>query len=175
MSIDWQFHANVDYENWVQNFDKKTKYKVIIILPGLGGSSNNGYIRFLSNYLVQTDDTYICGILNPRGSGFTELKTDRVQTLTKTSDWDDAFKFIENNLKEMGLDYNLYAIGMSIGSNILINYLGTYQTNLKAALTLNNPWDVNLAINMMRKSVVESFLTKSLSDAFLLRKGTNFT
>ena len=75
----------------------------------------------------------------------------------------------------MGLDYNLYAIGMSIGSNILINYLGTYQTNLKAALTLNNPWDVNLCINMMRKSVVEKFLTMSLSEAFLLRKGLNFT
>lgn len=69
--------------------------KVILIFPGLGGSSDRMYIKYLVNYLTNFDSRYLVGVIHTRGSGYTELKTPKFTDNTSVSDdWEEALDFI---------------------------------------------------------------------------------
>jgi predicted alpha/beta-fold hydrolase len=59
-----------------------------------------------------------------------------------------------------------------MGANTLLKYCGEKSDHckLKGVISINNPWDVNSAMNLMRNKVVEPYLVFSLVDAFLSRK-----
>jgi predicted alpha/beta-fold hydrolase len=40
------------------------------------------------------------------------------------SDWETSFDFVAHKYEEVGIDFEMYAIGISMGSNVLLNYLG---------------------------------------------------
>ena len=64
-----------------------------------------------------------------------------------------------------------------MGANTLIKYCGekSEHCKFKGIISVNNPWDVNTAMNLMRGKVVEPYLVFSLIDAFLSRKTQTWT
>ena len=71
-----------------------------MIFPGLGGSSDRVYIKYLVNHLTNFDERFLVGVIHCRGSGYTELKTAKFTDNTQISDdWEQAIDFISQKFK----------------------------------------------------------------------------
>jgi len=70
MTIDW---------TWPKQLPTDKKTKVIVFHPGIGGSSDKPYVKFLSNFLLESCDdqnnTYVSAVLHPRGVGTSEMSS----------------------------------------------------------------------------------------------------
>jgi predicted alpha/beta-fold hydrolase len=58
----------------------------------------------------------------------------------------------------------MVGVGMSMGANLMMRVAGEqgYRFPLEAMVSLNNPFDLWLAINLMRDTPYEKFLAKEL-------------
>lgn len=54
----------------------------------------------------------------------------------------------------------MYGVGVSMGANLLMRYqaLSTDQSKFKAIISFSNPFDVQLASNLMKKTVFEKYI-----------------
>ena len=77
--------------------------------------------------------------------------------------------------KEAGPDTEFVAIGLSMGANIMVRYVGMQgaSTPFSAIASVNNPFDLWLTINLMRGSMSEAWLVKKLRNDLILRKANN--
>jgi predicted alpha/beta-fold hydrolase len=64
-------------------------------------------------------------------------------------------------------------IGMSMGANLMMKAAGLQGDSfpLDAMVSLNNPFDIWLAINLMRKTPYERYLAIELKQQLLSKKG----
>lgn len=62
-------------------------------------------------------------------------------------------------------------VGMSMGANLLLRIAGIHKENfpLEALVSLNNPFDIWLAINLMRGTLYEKFLARELRKNTIVR------
>ena len=72
---------------------------------------------------------------------------------------------------QAGKDAELVGIGLSLGANTLLKIAGQQKENfpLKAIVSVNNPFDVWCAINLMRGTVYEKHLCKELRKKMVMR------
>jgi len=149
-SLAWAQH-NGQYKN-----DKKSKVLVVII-PGLTGGAKDEYIKDLVNRLC--DAGYKCVVYHPRFNGSQLILPDEGH-LDILSD----FKTTIEHIKDKEKDIKLFGIGHSYGANLLLNYLGTFnqENHFIGAVSLANPYNLMLAENKMRRSVVDRVVTNFL-------------
>jgi predicted alpha/beta-fold hydrolase len=59
-----------------------------------------------------------------------------------------------------------------MGANLLLKYCGEKSDHckFKGLISINNPWDIQVAMNLMRNKIVEPYLTSSLLDTYFIRK-----
>ena len=64
-----------------------------------------------------------------------------------------------------------------MGANVLVRAAGLQGKDfpLKAIASVNNPFDVWLAINLMRGNPYEKYLARELRDSLILRENHNMT
>ena len=73
--------------------------------------------------------------------------------------------------KQAGPEAELVGVGLSMGANLLLKAAGLQKESfpLKALVSVNNPFDIWLAINLMRGNRYEKHLAKTLRKNLLLR------
>jgi predicted alpha/beta-fold hydrolase len=144
---------------WAQHSGKFLNLKqskvLMVIIPGLTGSSKDNYVKDLVNSLG--NDGYRSVVYEPRfNSGKLVLpdegNLDIVRDFKKTLDY----------IKEKEKDIKLFGIGHSYGANLLVNYLGTYPDDDRfiGAVSLANPFNILLTANKMRNTIVEKKMTE---------------
>lgn len=146
---------------------------------GLGGHSKRDYIKCLNNHLTFAHEKhgasrkYVCAVVHSRGGANTEMLTEDV---TRNEDFNETMEFIYKKLEKLGLEHNLYGIGVSMGANHLLKYCGKKgeSCKFKAVMSFGNPFDVYASMNLMRGSVFEDFLVGSTFDAYFLRMPPDF-
>ena len=159
---------SVDWLNWpAEDTNYKMKTKVVLVWVGIGGCSDRAYIKYLVDYLCRSEDNidtrYICGVLHPRGAGNTEITTPLLFDFLRMQDWRDSIDFCVRKLdseKCLKGSYNLYGCGISIGANNLLNYcaLKGKASEFRGIISFNNPWDLQLAMSLMKGSIFERFM-----------------
>ena len=102
-------------------------------------------------------------VMNNRGCSGSTLKTARGYSASCTDDLKLAMDHIRRTLPEAPL----IAVGISLGSMILIKYLGESgkKTPLLGAMAISNPWDIHAATLSL-----ESFPSNYLYNFRLARK-----
>lgn len=86
---------------------------------------------------------------------------------------DEEFEKLLNYIREKS-DKMMVGVGLSMGGNLLMRNAAELQNfPLKAIVTVNNPFDIWLAINLMRGKVYEKHLTEELKRNLVLR--TSYT
>lgn len=72
MTVDWYWPDELNGCNTLPK-EQKHKYKVIIVMPGIGGDSSKTYMKVLSRQFVHRgtfqNEKYIIGVLQARGNG----------------------------------------------------------------------------------------------------------
>ncbi|KAI7860720.1 Alpha/Beta hydrolase protein [Circinella umbellata] len=112
----------------------------LVCLHGLTGGSHESYIRGLLEVITRPPFNYRGVVFNARGCGNTELTTPQLFNGAYTEDLRHVLKHIQKELPE---GTPLIGIGYSLGSNILVKYLGEEgdKTPFKAAISVANPFD----------------------------------
>ncbi|RLN86944.1 hypothetical protein BBJ28_00009804 [Nothophytophthora sp. Chile5] len=124
--------------SWLPDVDPSKR--TVILLPGLTGGSPEVYIRRTIARLHELG--WQCVVLNARGCADTPVKTAQLFCCAYTDD----LRFVLKKLTEK-YDFAHEAfvgVGFSMGSNVLVKYLGEEGESapLTGAISVGNPFDL---------------------------------
>ncbi len=129
--------------DWV---GKNENGPLLIVLHGLGGSINSHYA---SNVLSAISNAGWRGVLmHFRGCSGEPNRLARSYHSGETGDFREILSF----LQQKELDTPLYALGFSLGGNVLLKYLGEQGTDtpLRAAVAVCVPMDLLKAVDYLQ-------------------------
>jgi predicted alpha/beta-fold hydrolase len=121
----------------------------VIVMHGISGGSHEQYLRHMLRPLVYGGGWSGC-VINARGCAWSKVTSPRLFNARATWDIRQLVKY----LKETWPKRKLYAIGFSLGANILCNYLGEEGDRclLEAAVLVGNPWNLDVSNSHLEAS-----------------------
>ena len=138
-----------------------------VLLPGLTGGSGDSYVNHMVSHLLCAG--YRVVVFNSRGTANSSVRTPQFYSASFTGDLERVVDHLQANKSASAAP--LYAIGWSLGANILVNYLGKAgeDTPVNAAVSLCNPFDLTFCDRALKKGfarVYDSNLAKSIARIF---------
>ncbi|KAL2167640.1 hypothetical protein VTG60DRAFT_977 [Thermothelomyces hinnuleus] len=129
---------------------------MLIVLHGLSGGSHEIYLRHAIAPLVLNGGNWEVCVVNSRGCANSKVTSGVLFNARATWDIRQVVKWA----RETFPNRPLFALGFSLGANILTNYVGEEGTNcpLKGAIAVGNPFDLEVA----NKSLQRTFLGKQV-------------
>ncbi|KAI8336096.1 Alpha/Beta hydrolase protein [Chlamydoabsidia padenii] len=148
-----------------------SKTPVLVVLHGLTGGSHESYIHGVLEKIIVAPHYYRGVIMHSRGCGFTEITTPQTINGANTNDLRQTLIHIRNKLAP---GTPLVGIGFSLGSNILVKYLGEEKENslLQGGISVGNPFDVLACVNYLdstylRRKIYSGTMANSLKKVFI--------
>ena len=122
---------------------------IVLFIPGLNGGSRSIYLRHTAKELRRRMRVK-CVAMNYRGTNGTELLTPKSYCGAYTGD----LRQVCNHIRSEYPEAPIFAVGYSLGSNILVKYLGEEgdKTPLSGAVSVSNPFDFVKSSEVMAKS-----------------------
>jgi predicted alpha/beta-fold hydrolase len=157
--------GDVTAVDWVSDSsDLDPSNPILIILHGLESSADSSYARMLMRAV--TDMGWRCCVLHFRDCGDTPNRLPRRYHAGET---DDIRHFL-SKLVAGGHDGPLFAVGYSLGGNVLLKYLGEVgeSTPLSAAVAVCVPLDLHLCAKALNKGfskLYQRYLLKSMKNS----------
>jgi predicted alpha/beta-fold hydrolase len=151
---------------WCNKPLPKDNKEIIILFHGLAGNINSHYIKRIM-YKFKSKDK--CSVLmHFRGCG---KDPNRLARSYHSGESSDAKEFMYDVLKRYP-NSKLYAIGYSLGGNMLLKLLGELGDNspLKSAIAISAPMDLKVCANQMNKGFskfYQEYLLKALKSDLL--------
>ncbi|XP_047336010.1 embryogenesis-associated protein EMB8-like [Impatiens glandulifera] len=135
--------------DWVSGDDLRLPFNspTLILLPGLTGGSGDSYVRHM--LVTARNNGWRVVVFNSRGCANSPVITPQFYSASFIEDIREVVVHVGSRYP----DSNLYAIGWSVGANILVRYLGqeTDEIPLSGAVSLCNPFDLVIANEDFRK------------------------
>ncbi|MBA0668361.1 hypothetical protein Goklo_001282 [Gossypium klotzschianum] len=138
---------------------------ILILLPGLTGGSQDSYVKHM---LVKAKSKgWRVVVFNSRGCANSPVTTPQLQTASFTADTCHVVDHVSSRYPKA----SIYAVGWSLGGNILVNYLGRehHRCSLSGAVSLCNPFNLVIADENLRKgfnNIYDRALRGGLSRTF---------
>jgi predicted alpha/beta-fold hydrolase len=131
--------TNFTSEEWDAIGSDDTK-PMIVALHGLTGGSHEVYLR--ETLAPLTALGWSACVINGRGCAMSKITTP--QLFNSRATWD--VRQLVLALRELFPNRPLYAVGFSLGANILTNYVGEEGSScvLRAAVACSNPWNLEV-------------------------------
>ncbi|KAF2826345.1 medium-chain fatty acid ethyl ester synthase/esteras-like protein 1 [Ophiobolus disseminans] len=113
---------------------------MLIALHGLTGGSHEVYLR--ETLAPLTASGWAACVVNGRGCALSKITTPQLFNSRATWDVRQTITY----LRDIFPNRPLYAVGFSLGANILTNYLGEEGSAciLRAAVSCSNPWNLEI-------------------------------
>ncbi|KAI3453321.1 hypothetical protein Pfo_009984 [Paulownia fortunei] len=153
--------------DWVSGDDRNlpSDSPVLILLPGLTGGSEDAYVRHM--LLRARSKGWRVVVFNSRGCGDSPVTTAQFYSASFLGDISEVVEHVGNRYPRA----NLYAIGWSLGANILVRYVGqeSFSCPLAGAISLCNPFNLIIADEDFRKGfniVYDKALANALCKIF---------
>lgn len=128
------------------NFKSSDKKMIVLVLPGLTGSSKENYVTHLVDKAVKQGCKAV--VMNYRGIEV-ELKTSRTYCATNYDDLDMVVNHIHDKFK----DHKIFAVGISLGGIKLGGYLAKQYDDciISNAMIVSAPLNINVSCHNMEK------------------------
>ncbi|XP_071737796.1 embryogenesis-associated protein EMB8-like [Rutidosis leptorrhynchoides] len=132
---------------------------IVIVIPGLTSDSSSAYIKHLAYSTAKRGWNVV--VCNHRGLGGVSVTSDCFYNAGWTKDTRDVI----NRLHHDYPDAPLFAVGTSIGANILVKYLGEDGEDLPiaGAVAICSPWDLLIGSRFICRRTVQKFYDKALT------------
>lgn len=141
---------------------------IVIIFHGLEGSYLSPYIKGIMTKLKKSG--YIAVLMHFRGCAKKENRLARSYHSGESNDVKEYISSIKNRYPHN----KLFAIGYSIGGNILLKLLGEYANNspLEGAVSVSAPMDLSVCADKMNRGfskIYQYHLMKHLKNSLLAK------
>jgi predicted alpha/beta-fold hydrolase len=160
LGIDWI--DTVTKPNLELKGDDVASKGLVIIVPGLTGSSQSEYVKtFALKFFKQSYDIVV---VNYRASAGVDAINGQAYCGAYTEDVRQSVIHVLKQYKEKFNDVpvNTFIIGFSLGANILSKYLAEEGSRLKGVITgaacLGSPFDLLLSSKLMHMSWLRTYL-----------------
>ncbi|KAJ5657988.1 uncharacterized protein N7484_001637 [Penicillium longicatenatum] len=132
------FYSEAEFANLPSDDSKP----MLVLLHGLSGGSHELYLRHVLAPLVEDGSWEAC-VVNARGCAQSKISTGVLYNARATWDVRQTVKWLRKTFPNRPL----YAIGFSLGANILANYLGEEgeDCQIKAAVICASPWNLDVS------------------------------
>jgi len=141
-------HFSLSDGDFIECYWQKNDLKnIVVLLHGLTGSYYSPYIQQTLKELHKRDFSTVT--MHYRGtSGKPNLKPRSYHSGNS-----EDFREYVNHLTKIYPQSNFFAVGFSIGGNILLKYLGEEKNNtpLKAAMSVSAPYDLAMCANRVNR------------------------
>ncbi|KAJ1959218.1 hypothetical protein GGI12_004449 [Dipsacomyces acuminosporus] len=123
--------------------DPNDKTPIVVIMPGVGGSSYEYHIRYLAKALAGGPLKYRVAVMNHRGCGRTPLTSPKLYNAYHTDDYRAIVAYIHSCFEQA----KLVGIGFSLGANLLTKYMGEDGEDclLSSGIAICCPFDMSIA------------------------------
>ncbi|XP_057977035.1 embryogenesis-associated protein EMB8-like isoform X3 [Malania oleifera] len=138
-------------ESAIQRDDKSTP--IVIVIPGVASDSSCAYVKHIA-YQIAKRGWNVC-VSNHRGFGGVPITSD----CFGNAGWTKDLRKIVNSIHCKYPETPLYAVGTSIGANILVKYLGEdgVDVPLIGAAAICCPWDLLVGNRFLHRRFVQKF------------------
>ncbi|KAH6854286.1 Alpha/Beta hydrolase protein [Chaetomium sp. MPI-CAGE-AT-0009] len=125
---------------------------MLIVLHGLSGGSHEIYLRHAIAPLVMDGGNWEVCVVNSRGCANSKVTSGVLFNARATWDVRQVVKWAKQTFPNRPL----FALGFSLGANILTNYVGEEGANclLKGAISVANPFDLEVANKALQRSLL---------------------
>ncbi|MFS7895506.1 putative alcohol O-acetyltransferase [Helianthus anomalus] len=115
---------------------------IVIVIPGLTSDSSSAYLKHLAFSTAKRGWNVV--ICNHRGLGGISITSDCFYNAGWTNDLRDVIKQLHQEYPNAPL----FAVGTSIGANILVKYLGEDGEDIPiaGAVAICSPWDLLVSV-----------------------------
>jgi predicted alpha/beta-fold hydrolase len=143
---------NFEENEWNDLLTEDAERPLVIVLHGFLGGSHEKYIRHALELLTAggKEADFSVAVMNSRGCSYSKLTSPVMYHPQATWDIRQFVKWA----KKQWPDRRLFAVGFSIGANVLCNYLGEEgeDCQLESAVLVGNPWNFDLSNSLMTNS-----------------------
>ncbi|KAI9982431.1 hypothetical protein PInf_008374 [Phytophthora infestans] len=167
VSLDWALLPVYSPRGKASHVDPTRR--TVLLLPGLTGGSPANYIRFTVAKLHEIG--WQCVVLNARGCANTPVKTAQLYCTAYTEDLRFVLQELDNKY-DFGQEA-FVGVGFSMGSNVLVKYLGEEgdQTPLTGAVSVGNPFNLikvseSLSGTYFNRLMYDQALNRSMKTLF---------
>ncbi|KAH3902344.1 related to Putative esterase YMR210W [Saccharomycodes ludwigii] len=119
---------------------------MVIFLHGLTGGSNEGYI---TSILSKLPSHFKSCVLNSRGCNNSTITTPFLYN----GYWTNDIRYTIKYLRQIYPKRKFYLLGISLGSSVLVNYLGQEgeHSDVELGIALGVPWDLSITSIYLNK------------------------
>lgn len=123
---------------------------ILIVLHGLTGGSHELYLRALIHPVVDSSIGFSACVINARGCAMSKITSEQLFNAKFTED----IRLVVKHFRKVYPKRPLFAVGFSLGANILTNYLGEEGEGceLTAAAVVSNPWNLEVTNHNLERT-----------------------
>ncbi|KAL5854426.1 hypothetical protein ACOSQ4_004228 [Xanthoceras sorbifolium] len=161
IALDWLAYSDVmegvtHVNDTTLNCDKTP---IVVVIPGLTSDSSAAYIKHLAFKIVRQGWRVV--VCNHRGLGGISLTSD----CCYNAGWTEDLRTVIGQIHSQYPEAPLFSVGTSIGSNILVKYLGEegINTPIVGAAAVCCPWDLLICDRFINRRLVQKFYDRVLT------------
>ncbi|KAF8112878.1 hypothetical protein N665_0059s0016 [Sinapis alba] len=158
IALDWLTNSDVLDHNQ-KEITKHDTTPIAVVVPGLTSDSSSAYLKHLAYNTAKSGWNVV--ISNHRGLGGVSVTSDRFYN----AGWTEDIRVVIGYLQQEYPLAPLFAIGTSIGANILVKYLGEEgeKTPLRGAVAICSPWDLLIGDRFICRTLKQKLYDRALT------------
>ncbi|KAJ8493436.1 hypothetical protein OPV22_015157 [Ensete ventricosum] len=161
IALDWLLASDVagGYSNMDKVISKDDTAPLVIVIPGLTSDSASPYIKHLTYVMAKQGWNVV--VSNHRGLAGISITSDCFYN----AGWTEDIREVINHLHQEYPKAHLFAVGTSVGANILVKYLGEDADNspVAGAASICSPWDLVVCDRFLTRKPVQRLYNRALT------------
>ncbi|XVF37244.1 hypothetical protein REPUB_Repub19eG0129800 [Reevesia pubescens] len=161
IALDWVRSSDVSRSTFeIDNaISKDDTTPLVVVIPGLTSDSASAYIKHLAFGMAKRGWNVV--VSNHRGLGGVSITSDCFYNAGWTEDTRAVIDYLHHQYPKAPL----FAIGTSIGANILVKYLGEYRDKVAVAgaVAICSPWDLLIGDRFICRRLVQKLYDRALT------------
>ncbi|CAL9020824.1 unnamed protein product [Prunus brigantina] len=165
VALDWLLSSDVSGGVFSTNntIPKGDTTPIVLVIPGLTSDSDAAYIKHLAFNTAKRGWNVV--VSNHRGLGGISVTSDCFYN----AGWTEDLRTVVSNLHDEYPNAPLFLVGLSIGANILVKYLGEDgdKVPVAGAVAICSPWDLLIGDRFIGRRLLQKFYDKALTTGLL--------
>ncbi|PRQ24424.1 putative alcohol O-acetyltransferase [Rosa chinensis] len=161
IALDWLLNSDVLGNNFdiTTAIPKDDINPIVLAIPGLTSDSESASIKHLAFNTAQKGWNVV--VINHRGLGGVPITSDCFYD----AGWTEDLRAVINHLHHEYPNAPLFVVGMSMGANILVKYLGEDGDSIPVAgaVAICSPWDLLISDRFLHRRLLQKIYGRVLA------------